>query len=71
MERFFTRKGIPYTYRDIRKDRMAYQEWHERYRGDIVPLIVFGDGKRIVDGCDIPAIERALRELGLSQSSSP
>ena len=71
MERYFTSKGIPYTRRDIRKDPKARQEWSERYRGDIVPLIVFDNGKRIVDGCDIPAIERALRYLGLSPPSTP
>lgn len=71
MERYFTIKGIPYSYRDIRKDPKAYQEWRQRYHGDIVPLIVFGNGKRIVDGCDIPAIERTLRDLGVSPPSSP
>ena len=71
MERYFTSKGIPYTCQDIRTDRKARQEWRERYHGDIVPMIVFDDGKRIVDGCDIPAIERALRELGVTPPSSP
>ena len=64
MESYFTRKRIPYTVRDIRTDQQAHEEWRERYRGEIIPLIVFGDGKRIVDGCDIRAIERVLRELG-------
>ncbi len=49
--------------RDIRKDPDARKEWRERYGGEIVPTIVFDGGKRIVDGCDIPAIERTLREL--------
>ncbi len=71
MESYFTRKGIPYTSRDIRKDQKARQEWSERYHGDIVPMVVFNDGKRIVDGYDIPAIERALRDLGLSPPPSP
>ncbi|WP_224981577.1 glutaredoxin family protein [Geomonas agri] len=63
MESYFTSKGIPYTTRDIRKDQAARQEWRERYHGDMVPLIVFDQGKRIVDGCDVRAIERAMREL--------
>ncbi|MBU5637638.1 hypothetical protein KOM00_12960 [Geomonas sp. Red69] len=63
MESYFTEKGIPYTTRDIRTDHAAHQEWRERYHGDIVPLIVFDNGKKIVDGCDVRAIERALREL--------
>ena len=64
MESFFTSKGIPHTNRDIRRDPSARREWRDRYQGDIVPLIVFDQGKRVVDGCDIPAIEQALRELG-------
>ncbi|WP_407925475.1 glutaredoxin family protein [Geomonas edaphica] len=63
MESYFTTKGIPFTVRDIRKDPSARKEWRERYGGEIVPTIVFDGGKRIVDGCDIPAIERTLREL--------
>ena len=64
MESYFTNKAIPYVCRDIRTDPTARTEWRERYHGDIVPLAVFDGGKRIVDGCDIPAIERALQELG-------
>ena len=63
MERYFTEKGIPFARRDIRSDREARREWRERYGGEIVPMVVLGNGRRIVDGCDIPAIERALREL--------
>ena len=70
MESYFTSNGIPYTVRDIRKDRKAHQEWRERYHGDIVPLIVLGDGDRVVDGCDMRAINRALRELGYNPPSS-
>ncbi len=66
MESYFTRKGIPYTSRNIRKDRKALQEWRDRYHGEIVPMVVFNNGKRIVDGYDIPAIERALRDMGFS-----
>ncbi|WP_241426238.1 hypothetical protein [Geobacter benzoatilyticus] len=71
MESYFTSKRIPHIKRDIRTDRQARKEWRERYHGDIVPLIVFDDGKRIIDGCDIPAIEQALRELGVSPPSVP
>lgn len=63
MESYFTDKGIPFTTRDIRTDPKARHDWRERFGGDIVPLIVFDDGKRVVDGCDIPAIERALKHL--------
>ncbi|MBJ6802664.1 glutaredoxin family protein [Geomonas propionica] len=63
MESYFTSKGIPYATRDIRKDQVAHREWRERYHGDMVPLIVFDQGKRIVDGCDVRAIERVMREL--------
>ncbi len=63
MESYFTEREIPFSCRDIRQDREARRDWRERYGGEIVPLVVFDNGKRIVDGCDIPAIERALREL--------
>lgn len=63
VESFFTEKGIPYTSRDIRRDNEALQEWRSRYGGEIVPMVVFDGGRRIVDGYDIPAIERALQEL--------
>ncbi len=70
MESYFTAKSIPVTVRDIRKDQDARKEWRERYGGEIVPTIVFDGGKRIVDGCDIPAIERALRELSPAAPAS-
>jgi hypothetical protein len=63
VERFFTERGIPYSCRDIRQDGEARREWRERYGGEIVPMVVFDNGRRIVDGCDIQAIERVLREL--------
>ncbi len=63
MESYFTTKGIPFTVRDIRKDPNARKDWRELYGGEIVPTIVFDGGKKVVDGCDIRAIERALREL--------
>ena len=63
VERYFTERGIPHINKDIRRDPEARQEWSQRFNGDIVPMVVFDDGKRIVDGYDIPAIERVLREL--------
>lgn len=63
MERFFTGKGIPYVCRDIRRDRAAFREWRERYGGDIVPMVVLDGGKKVIDGCDIPAIERAMADI--------
>lgn len=65
MESYFTKKGIPFVKRDIRHDRTAFREWRDRYRGDIVPMIVIDNGRKIIDGCDLPAIERALREMGV------
>jgi len=66
VESYFTNKGIPYTCRDISNDRVARREWRERFAGEIVPMVVFNGGRRIVDGFDIPAIERALRELAVA-----
>ena len=70
VESYFTKKGIPFTCRDIRQDQSAYREWHDRYQGEIVPMIVFDGGKKIVDGCDIPAIERSLRDLEATTAPS-
>ncbi len=63
MESYFTKKGIPYICRDISQDKVARREWRERFAGEIVPTVVFNGGRRVVDGFDIPSIERALREL--------
>lgn len=71
MESYFTEKGIPYVCRDIRHDPAARQEWRERYGGEIVPMVVFDGGRRIVDGCDLPAIERVLRELAAPLPPEP
>jgi hypothetical protein len=70
VESYFTSKGIPHTCLDIHKDPKAYREWRDRYHGNIVPMVVFDNGRRIVDGCDIKAIERTLRELEASPPSS-
>ena len=71
MKSYFTNKGIPYTCRDISQDKVARREWRERFAGEIVPTVVFNGGKRVVDGCDIPAIERALRELAVASPRLP
>lgn len=63
MKSFFTEQRIAFTERDIRRDPQAYREWRDRLHGDIVPVIVFNNGELIVDGCDIPAIRRALVKL--------
>lgn len=63
MKSYFTEQRIVFTERDIRHDPQAYREWRDRLHGDIVPVIVFNNGELIVDGCDIPAIKRALLKL--------
>lgn len=50
--------------RDIRHNQTYYQEWQHSWQGDIVPVIVFDNGKQVVDGFDIRGIKRALREVG-------
>ena len=56
--------GLPFEARDIQHNRSYYKEWQENWQGDIVPLIVFDNGKQVVDGFDIRAIKQALREVG-------
>ena len=63
-EEYFTSRRIPFTRRDIVRDPAALREYRERH-GEIVPLIVFGNDQRIVDGFDLPAIHKALRSFGL------
>lgn len=50
--------------RDIKRNKTFYHEWKDSWQGDIVPVIVFDNGKQVVDGFDIRAIKRALREVG-------
>ena len=50
--------------RDIQHNQTYYREWQETWQGDIVPVIVFDNGKQVVDGFDIRAIKRALQEVG-------
>jgi hypothetical protein len=45
-------------------DPRAYFEWRERWHGDIVPLIVFDDGRRVVEGFEPRSLEKVLKELG-------
>jgi hypothetical protein len=50
--------------RDIQHNQTYYREWQKTWQGDIVPVIVFDNGKQVVDGFDIRAIKRALEEVG-------
>jgi glutaredoxin len=65
VEKYFAARQIPFTERDIGRDPAALRDYRERYHGEIVPLIVFGNDERIVDGYDLPAIRGALRTFGL------
>jgi glutaredoxin len=64
---FFARRGIPYREKDINLDRQARMEWSQKWHGDIVPLVVLDDGRRVVEGADLKALERALAELGMEK----
>ncbi|MGB4599356.1 MAG: hypothetical protein WBI04_05195 [Trichlorobacter sp.] len=55
--------ALPFEVRDIKRNKIYYNEWHKTWQGDIVPVIVFDNGKQVVDGFDIRAIKRALREV--------
>jgi glutaredoxin len=71
VESYFTEKGIPYTCKDIRHNPTVRREWRERYGGEIVPTVVFDGGRRVVDGCDLPAIKRIIQELAAPPSPTP
>lgn len=43
-------------------------EWSKKWHGDIVPLVVFDDGKRVIDGYDPKGMERVLKELDIKGS---
>jgi glutaredoxin len=64
-EEYFTARQIPFRRLDIGRDPAALRDYRERYQGDIVPLIVFGNDERVVDGYDLPAIRGALKSFGL------
>ncbi len=66
VESYFASRQIPFVKRDIMRDKDAFHAFRDRYHGDIVPLTVFGNDERIVDGLDLPAIRRALQSFGLS-----
>lgn len=50
--------------RDIQHNQIYYQEWRKTWQGDIVPVIVFDNGKQVVEGFDLRAIKRAMRDVG-------
>ncbi len=56
--------------RDIQQDHRWYQEWYQHFHGDIVPLIVFDNGKQIIDGYEPKAMVKTLRELRITRKSS-
>lgn len=64
-EAYFDARQIPFTKRDIMRDPSALRAYRDRYHGEIVPMIVFGNDERIVDGYDPSAIRDALRVFGL------
>lgn len=55
---------MPFEVRDIQHNQTYYQEWQQTWQGDIVPVIVFDNGKQVVDGFDLRAIKKALRKVG-------
>jgi hypothetical protein len=71
VERYFTKYEIPFEKRDIQHSQQFYKEWHEAWKGEIVPTIIFDGGKQVVDGYDIPAIKRAMKTLGITLPQRP
>lgn len=64
MESFFTTRKIAFEARDIQQNQY-YREWHDRFAGDIVPLIVFDNGYRVIEGYDLKQLNTILKELGI------
>jgi hypothetical protein len=69
VESFFATRNIPFESRDIQKSHQFYREWHDRFHGDIVPLIVFDNGKFVIDGYDPQALRHALQATGISSKN--
>lgn len=57
--------GIACEIRDIRKQHRWYREWRDHLQGDIVPLIVLDNGRRIIDGFDPKTLTRVLQSTGI------
>ncbi|QXE91387.1 NrdH-redoxin [Geomonas subterranea] len=55
--------GIPYTAKDVTANESYLDEMSERYRCSSVPLIVIGDGKKVLRGFVPEAFQLAVREV--------
>jgi hypothetical protein len=55
--------------RDIQKQHRWYREWYDHFHGDIVPMIVFDNGRQVIDGFDPKAITKVLKTLRIPSKS--
>lgn len=59
---YLTANGIPFTTKDISENEAYLDEMSERYRCSSVPLIVIGDGTKVLRGFVPEAFQLAVRE---------
>lgn len=60
---YLTSNGIPYTAKDVSANGAYLDEMSQRYRCSSVPLIVIGDGKKVLRGFLPEAFQLAVREV--------
>lgn len=60
---YLTVNEIPFTAKDVSANEAFLEEMSERYRCSAVPLIVIGDGKKVLRGFVPEAFQLALRDV--------
>lgn len=60
---YLTANEIPFTTKDVSANEAYRDEMSERYRCSAVPLIVIGDGKKVLRGFVPEAFQMALRDV--------
>lgn len=60
---YMTANGIPFTTKDVSENEAYLDEMSERYRCSSVPLIVIGDGAKVLRGFVPEAFQLAVREV--------
>lgn len=60
---YLTANGIPFTTKDVSENEAYLDEMSDRYRCSSVPLIVIGDGAKVLRGFVPEAFQLAVREV--------
>lgn len=60
---YLAANGIPFTTKDVSENEAYLDEMSDRYRCSSVPLIVIGDGAKVLRGFVPEAFQLAVREV--------